>query len=195
LSAAWSLLLIQLVAVSGYAPAAHRCIACISAPRARIIAIFPGDDPFKYVRKAAKLRAAEDLAEEDEEYSEEFKVAYGNAVADIKVREIKAEIFGEPEEEPVEAASESSETDDCAEPTSTRSARDDIIKGILAAGGVSVDTEAQTEVFETLPDGFKSAVSSGSITNVRLALALMEDAEVEDCERRCMEVGFWEPVQ
>ena len=69
--------------------------------------------------------------------------------------------------------------------------RERVLQEIEAAGGVTADTPEQQQVFYALPDGLRSALASGSLANVRLALALMSVDDVKSSRQRCVDVGMW----
>ena len=160
-------------------------------------AIFPGEDPFEYVRQAAKQKAVQKLAAEGEERSEEYQEAYADAWADIEVQEFKDTMNGvssdaAAEETPAATVEPVAAEDDDEEPPVVLSLREQVMAEIM--GGVSVETDAQTAVYEALPDGLRASLQSSSIANVRLALALMRDDEVEFHRKQCVEAGLWRPA-
>ena len=185
-------------------PHAVAC-CCRGRTTALVAQLFPGDDPLKFVRTEARKTAMEKLAameaEEGVQKSQAFREAYADAYADIEVQEFQDELEGRPSKTVDERI------DDVVPETKQPSAvavacvdseavsinvRERVVQEIVEAGGICADeTEEQREVYFALPDGLQSALASGSIANLKLALALMRDDEVEYHRKCCLEAGLW----
>ena len=138
---------------------------CSCAARAGVrLQLFPGEDPWEFVRQNARRRAAEHMAMEEAERGEPLSHAYKAAYADLLVDlEVKDAMAGKDREtgwrasDAVPAASlpppkaaapggggGSTATADAA-PTS-RSAREQVLQALADSRGMWVDTDAKTEV-------------------------------------------------
>lgn len=168
------------------------------------LVIFPGEDPLEFVRREARRKAAEHMAMEEAEgnpKSDTFKKMYADALEEIEVEEYKESLMNGSNQPPVVKRDEEAQRrrvaalDDPWQPAEEAPARTDqreqVLQEIETAGGVTADSPEQQEVFQSLPDGLQSALASGSIANVRLALSLMSVEEVQSCRRRCVDVGMW----
>lgn len=167
--------------------------------------LFPGDDPLDFVRREARRKAAEHMAMEEAEgnpKSETFKKMYADALEEIEVEEYLESLNGSKKPKAAERDEEGQrrrvaalddpwqETKEAA-PTLVVDERERMLQEIEAAGGVTADTPEQQQVFYALPDGLRSALASGSLANVRLALALMSVDDVKSSRQRCVDVGMW----
>ena len=138
---------------------------CSCAARAGVrLQLFPGDDPWEFVRQNARRRAAEHMAMEEAERGEPLSHAYKAAYADLLVDlEVKDAMAGKDRETgwrasdavpaaslpPPKAAapgdSGGSTATAAAAPTS-RSAREQVLQALADSRGMWVDTDAKTEV-------------------------------------------------
>ena len=138
---------------------------CSCAARAGVrLQLFPGEDPWEFVRQNARQRAAEHMAMEEAERGEPLSHAYKAAYADLLVDlEVKDAMAGKDREtgwrasDTVPAASlpppkaaapgdgGGSTATAAAAPTS-RSAREQVLQALADSRGMWVDTDAKTEV-------------------------------------------------
>lgn len=200
-SFAWKLALVLVSSVKTHALApaifhaptvCARCQCCMQ--------IFPGDDPLDFIRRAARSKAAEHMAMEEAEgnpKSPAFQKAYADALEEVEVQEHLDRLAGRRSTGLLEDDAQLDNTkvalpQDVEDSAPTpQGIRETVLDEITAAGGVVADNEEQQEVYFALPDGLQSALASGSLANVRLALALMSVDEVTHYRQRCVSVGMW----
>jgi len=126
--------------------------------------LFPGEDPWEFVRQNARQRAAEHMAMEEAERGEPLSHAYKAAYADLLVDlEVKDAMAGKDREtgwrasDTVPAASlpppkaaapggGGGSTATAAAAPSSRSAREQVLQALADSRGMWVDTDAKTEV-------------------------------------------------
>ena len=69
------------------------------------------------------------------------------------------------------------------------------MQALADTGGMRVETDAQIEVYHSLPDSLQKAFASQTLALVELALSLLRDEvgeqELERLLRSCLDAGFW----